>query len=311
MAQACSDTDPTPSPIDAQGAMAMDASFIVGDVMTADSDAPAAAGFDAVTEDAGFDAAADGPVRCMPDALRCRDLATAERCALTGDAWLSLACTHGCTNNACSPSVLSSGWSKHQFDLLNVVSPVAANFLVSEDGLSATQTRKSLPAAFLYEQEFEAVEITGRFGVQTSDDDDLIGFVFGWQDPQNFYLFDWKKATQANDCGEAQSGPSLKLAKASSPINQCADFWASTGTANVKPLATVAPSTVGWKSNTTYDFLLVFRPGNIRIEIKEAGTNVATLVSNDNSLTRGKFGFYSYLQPSVRYQDIRVQPAQR
>ncbi len=291
--------------------MAMDANFFVADVMMAGFDAPAAVRVDAFGEDAGMDAAVDGPVRCMPDALRCRDLLTAERCALTGDAWLALACTNGCADNACAPSVLSSGWSKHQFELQNVAVPVAANYIVAEDGLSATQTRKSLPAAYLYEQAFEAVEITGRMSVQTADDDDLIGFVFGWQDPQNFYLFDWKKATQASDCGEAKVGPALKVAKAQGAIDQCADFWESTGTAKVKPLATMSTSVQGWKNNTTYDFRLLFRPGNIRIEIKEAGVAVATLVSNDNTFMRGKFGFYSYLQPGVHYQLVRVQPTQR
>ena len=45
-------------------------------------------------------------------------------------------------------------------------------------------------------------EIKGKFGVETTYDNDYIGFVFGYQTPAgtgsdlNFILFDWKQADQ-------------------------------------------------------------------------------------------------------------------
>ena len=44
-------------------------------------------------------------------------------------------------------------------------------------------------------------QMEGTWRVNTSNDDDFIGFVFGYQNSQHFYLFDWKQADQNDTLG--------------------------------------------------------------------------------------------------------------
>lgn len=264
-----------------------------------------------VPGDAASDTAADALVRCTPDSLRCRDSQTAERCARTGDAWRTFVCANGCAENACQSLLFDEGWTLHPFTLAGDPVDVPAAYTFSPGSLVTTQTRNAMASAYVFEQVFAGVEITGKFGVQTDSDDDLIGLVFGWQDPQNFYLLDWKQSGQIlQPCGEAKVGVALKRVKAGSPVADCADLWDSAGTSKVSPLTDVTRNATGWKDNTLYDFRIRFQPGALRVEIKDGDATVATLTSADASFTSGKFGFYSYSQEAVRYESIRVQPLQ-
>lgn len=262
------------------------------------------------TSDVVSDAPVDGPVRCMPNSLRCLNESTAQRCEPTGDTWRDFVCTNGCSENSCNASVFSSGWSAYQFKTPDDdTAQGLAGYEVSGNDLIVTQTSNAMPAAYLYNRPLENVEITGNFGVFTDVDNDLVGFVLGWQDPEHFYLFDWKQATQVTSCGTANEGGALKVVKAAAALSMCVDFWNSTGSTRVKTVSDPAKNVVGWKDNANYSFRVVFRPGDIRIEIKEGATTVVSIVSKDTTYAKGQFGFYGYSQEAVRYDSIRLQPA--
>jgi hypothetical protein len=262
------------------------------------------------TADVVSDAAVDGPIRCTPNALRCQNETTAQRCAPTGDSWREFVCTNGCSQDACSPSVFSSGWSLHQFRTPDDDTEQGlAGYEISGNGLVATSTSNAMPAAYLYKTPLESIEITGNFGVFTEVDNDLIGFVLGWQDPEHFYLFDWKQATQVTTCGAANEGGALKVVKAATALSMCVDFWESTGSARVKAVSDPTKNVVGWKDNANYSFRVVFRPGDLRIEIKEGNTTVVSIASKDTTYVKGQFGFYGYSQSAVKYESVRLQPA--
>ncbi|SFK15040.1 Thrombospondin C-terminal region [Nitrosomonas aestuarii] len=53
--------------------------------------------------------------------------------------------------------------------------------------------------------------IDGSWQVTTSSDDDYMGFVFGYQNPSNFYMFDWKQGTQGYVGTTAVEGMTLKV----------------------------------------------------------------------------------------------------
>jgi len=246
----------------------------------------------------------------MPNSLRCQNETTAQRCEPTGDAWRDFVCTNGCSETACNPSSFSSGWTTHQFRTPDDdTAQGLAAYEVSGNGLIATQTSNAMPAAYLYKRSLENVEITGNFGVFTDVDNDLIGFVLGWQDPEHFYLFDWKQATQVTACGTANEGGALKVVKAEAALSMCVDFWSSAGSDRVKTASDPAKNLVGWKDNATYSFRVVFRAGDIRIEIKEGTTTVVSIVSKDSTYAKGQFGFYGYSQEAVRFDSVRLQPA--
>jgi len=147
--------------------------------------------------------------------------------------------------------------------------------------------------------------------VHTTSDDDLIGFVFGWQDPEHTYLFDWKQATQPDGtCGTANAGASLKLISSGTPLTLCADLWESNGTTKVTPLVTTTVNPTGWEDNVDYDLTLSFRPGAITIEVMQGATKVISITSNDTTYRSGKFGFFNYSQEAVRYEFFSISPIQ-
>ncbi|MDX2020102.1 MAG: hypothetical protein SF187_07655 [Deltaproteobacteria bacterium] len=299
---------------DDDGGQRQDAAVAGFDAPTFDGFFQATDGGDALWGDAASDAAtdagADGPVRCTPSALRCEDSLTAARCAPTGDAWLRLVCPNGCANDACNPLGLATGFELHQFRPTDDTVQILASYGFTDDGRTATQKANAWPSAYITAQSYEGIEVTGKLGVYTATDDDLVGLVFGWQDPQHFYLFDWKQTTQDSPaCGTANAGGALKVVNADAPLLSCADFWKSGGTTKVKLLSDPTKNQTGWKDDTAYTFRLVFRPGDIRLEIKEDAVTVVSITSKDTTYAAGRFGFYNYSQEAVRYELVRIAPA--
>jgi hypothetical protein len=179
------------------------------------------------------------------------------------------------------------------------------------NGLVAIQTANGLPSAYLNDIVLENTVVTGRFSVQTASDDDYIGFVFGWQDKEHFYLVRWKQARQSYCGGIAEKGVSLVAVSSATPLDKCADFWASVGTARVSVLTPPSENPEGWVDRIVYEFTLSHKPGDIKIEIRDVVANklVAKMSSLDATYPRGKFGFYNHSQSDVRYQFFSIAPS--
>jgi len=246
---------------------------------------------------------------CEPGEAVC-DGDVARVCDSSGSAWNELECSNGCNDGACEPLSLESGWSVHQYALLNDSIATPAQYTFEEDGLIATQTANPMASVYLYEIALpESIVIRGRFSVQTTSDDDIIGFVFGWQDPEHYYLLDWKQTEQDDGtCGLAEEGASLKVVASDEEIDDCADFWTTAGTDRVTPVVPVSENPDGWEDEAVYDFHLVFRPGDIRIEIRQGDDVVVSLTSDDETYTSGNFGFFNYSQEAVRYEFFAISP---
>ena len=246
---------------------------------------------------------------CTPSAAECVGN-VARVCAQTGDQWNEFNCSNGCDAGKCNPINLEQGWSIHQFNLLNDSIKTPASYAFENNGLVATQSRNPMASVYLNDTVLpESVVVTGRFSVETSADDDLIGFVFGWQDPEHFYLLDWKQTDQSDrSCGLAEEGATLKVASSVTTLDDCTDFWRSAGTDRVKPIVPVNRNTKGWDDRVVYDIRLVFRPGEINIQITQGTTEVVSISSRDKTYTSGKFGFYNYSQQGVRYEFFSISP---
>ncbi len=255
----------------------------------------------------------DLPEICTAAETRCADAATLEVCSEDGTAWTSFPCVGVCDDEAvpaaCGLADLE-GWDLHLFVGAVSGTRVDPSYTFEDDGTVAIQGANALPSAYVNTVVRENTKMAGRVSVNTASDDDLIGFVFGWQDPEHFYLVDWKKASQPDvTCGTASAGVTLKKIAASAEIASCATLWSSTDVEGMTALVPTADNPAGWVSSTTYTFEISHRPGNISIVIKtEEGTEVASLTSTDTTYASGRMGFYNYSQAAVRYELVTFEP---
>ena len=183
------------------------------------------------------------------------------------------------------------------------------NWVLSNGNTMVTQTLNCDPTMYLSPNNLTNFTMSGTWRVY-SVDDDMIGIVFGYQDPSHFYVMDWKQNYQSQaGWGIAYEGFAIRKISAPS-VNDFDryDFWDYRGTTNTEILASYFDTSSGWVINTLYDFHLEFTPGLFTIIVSEGGTELWNVTVNDNSYTNGKFGLYNLSQDLVEYANIDVVP---
>ncbi len=172
---------------------------------------------------------------------------------------------------------------------------------VLEQNNTAARQRVNITASTLL-SDFDSANssIKGSWRVDTGEDDDFMGFVFGFQNDQQFYLFDWKQQNQDGHAGGigglAERGMSVKKVKAVPSLD---DLWRTEGTGNVDILY---HNIIPWEHSVDYDFTLDFFPPNIDIIVKKGDVVVATIQVVDSTYGNGGFGFYNLSQEQVLYR---------
>ena len=197
-----------------------------------------------------------------------------------------------------------SGWAEYTYDLTGGQS--AGNWVVAAGNESVTQVVNADPSMYLNNLNQTSYEMDGSWQVNTTGDDDFMGFVFGYQDDSHFYIMDWKQGTQTA-YGAATAGFTIKQIAADSAADLTLnDFWESDGTANSTILASSFGN--GWGDNTSYDFHLDFEPGVFTIEVSQTGAPITItdpllwdVTVNNSTYTSGQFGFYNFSQEQVQY----------
>ncbi len=196
--------------------------------------------------------------------------------------------------------------------------PGNGNWVVSPGGASVLQTTNGNPTFFVSPNEFFNTNVVGKFGVETTSDDDFIGFVFGFQSADNgtvgstndFLLFDWKQTSQSF-LGAAEEGFALSRVNGSNAAVGNSSWNHDDDNTAFDVLATNQSSTLGWVDNQVYDFDLLYTNDRIRIAVAPEGGVLATIFDITGTFQSGKFGFYNYSQSAVRYQSFTqsaVQP---
>jgi hypothetical protein len=193
-----------------------------------------------------------------------------------------------------------------------------AKWIVGNDGQSVKQTNNADPSIFLSDRNLDRQVIEGTWLVEPGGDDDLIGFVFGYQDPGHFYVFDWKGESQ----GEARRGMSVKVVSTDYEGNASGELppgkpfeehelWATDGVAGKTHLLNYE-DTVGWEFDRPYKFRLDFAPGEFRIIVADGDKTLYDRTHRDRTYGSGRFGFYNYSQGQVVYRgfETRVLPGQ-
>lgn len=171
---------------------------------------------------------------------------------------------------------------------------------------SATQNVNSIPTVLFNNMDSQGLALSGTIEVQTSADDDFIGFVLGYDDEDlfgsnastDYILVDWKQGTQSGwDAGMSISrvtgGPI-----ASNGVDTGSNAWQHTGHVNfIERAATLG--NVGWQDFQEYAFDIQFTSTNIRVLID--GIEQFNI---NGSFENGSFGFYNFSQERVRYAGI-------
>lgn len=180
---------------------------------------------------------------------------------------------------------------------------------VSGDGSYVDQSINGAPTFFVSPDTLFNSVIRGTFSVRTTGDDDFIGFVFGYQRPVgeedyfNFILFDWKQNSQLIT-GTAQEG--FTLCRVEGTVNSdggnlsggLTPYWSHADT-TMLILDSLYGSTMGWVDNREYLFELNYDAEHITISID------STIIFDiSGNFPIGRFGFYNYSQPNVRYQEF-------
>ena len=175
-----------------------------------------------------------------------------------------------------------------------------ANWQLSQNNTVATQSVNADASILLSNFSSLNDRIEGTWRVtDAGGDDDFIGFVFGYQDSQHFYLFDWKQVTQ----DAALQGMSVKVVNAPSPVTS--ELWSTAG--NGDRVRTIYHNSIPWAVAIDYRFELEFHAGAFTITVRQGNTVLASVALFDDTYTSGGFGFYNYSQANVRYSGFTRQ----
>jgi len=204
--------------------------------------------------------------------------------------------------------LISLGASAGPVDLSSWLTDGGGNWTIQNDPLlgdSGFQSLNGPPTMLFNNVDSQGLELSGTIEVQTTSDDDFIGFVLGYDDNDNvganastdYILIDWKQGTQGGwDAGLAASRVTGSINAGFSNTNSNA--WDHNG--NVTFLERGATlGSVGWADHTEYDFDISFTASNIKVSIDDV-----LQFDLNGTFENGSFGFYNYSQQSVRYAGI-------
>jgi len=184
---------------------------------------------------------------------------------------------------------------------------VSPNWVLNSTKTSVTQTTNSRPTAFLSDIDCVNAKIEGYFSVDTSNDDDFIGFVFGYKDTGHYYLFDWKQAhgSDAHSNNSGKQGMSVKLVNTDSTIEE-EELWSSLGSGD--KVKVLYHNDIAYADKTLYSFSLTYiDEGKFNIVVKQGTKILDDITIIDNTYTSGKFGFYNFSQDMVTYTGFNIK----
>ena len=159
----------------------------------------------------------------------------------------------------------------------------AGNWVLEPGNEAVVQTVNADPSFYLNNLNQTDFSIDGSWQVLPAGngDDDYMGFVFGYQNSSNFYLFDWKQGNQGYSGAFANEGMTIKKFTGATGDGlvdlSLGEMWSNNVPTfgDMMVLATNHGGTQGWADNALYDFHLDFNknPNEIHIVVTDDATN--------------------------------------
>lgn len=195
-------------------------------------------------------------------------------------------------------------------DLSSWVANGGGTWVLESGNNAVKQTQNGNPTVFHNNiASNQGQKLSGTIEVQTTGDDDYIGFVLGFNDGDlsnaaaDYLLVDWKQGNQGSFGCNADVG--LSVSRVTGQLGNNSGAWCHDPANNVTELArgTNLGST-GWADNTEYKFDLVFQQNLVEVYVDDV-----LELSVNGTFADGGFGFYNYSQANVRYAGIQQNVA--
>lgn len=192
----------------------------------------------------------------------------------------------------------------------------SSNWVVQPGNDTVLQTVNGDPTVFFDPTvtSTQNTALSGNITVTTTNDDDFIGFVLGYQSGEitsasaDFYLVDWKQGDQAGGSNFGFGDEGLAL----SHVTNASDtfgFWGHDDATGASVVTEIVRGTnlsdTGWNDLQEYAFNIVFTPS--LIEVRVDGVLELSATPSDigqASFNDGAFGFYNFSQANVLYSAI-------
>ncbi len=188
-------------------------------------------------------------------------------------------------------------WSVIQYELSTQPD---AEWTFDLGGTRADQATNADASILLSEIDVADKVIWGQFGSGSAPD--FMGFVFGYQNTREFYLFDWKKETASFlNFGQASAGMRLTTFHMDGEEPSGRDFWASD---RAEHTTVLLQNNIPWVDGVDYDFSIVFSPGSFTIRVWEGETVLESWTVSDSTYPSGRFGYFSNSLQNVRYGQV-------
>lgn len=187
-----------------------------------------------------------------------------------------------------------------------------ASWNVQPGNDAVLQTVNGEPTVFFKDgANAQGTALSGKITVNTTGDDDFIGFVLGYQNDElfsnasNYILVDWKQGNQSSGGCLGAAGLAISLVSDSSG----GDFWCHDDGVTEIERATNLGAT-GWADNTEYAFDIVFNPNLIQVFVDGVlELNTTAAEAGVGAFDNGSFGFYNYSQSTVLYSALEEREA--
>jgi hypothetical protein len=170
------------------------------------------------------------------------------------------------------------------------------------------QSTQSTTVLFDPTSEALGKSISGYVRVNTSSDDDFMGFVLGYQENEisngpdtDFWLIDWKQNTQNSGSG-IYASRGLRLSHVQ---NGAVDYWGH----STEAFTTIARGKTlgnrGWSDKKNHSFDIIYDSNLIEVSIDDVlQFSVTASQAGVDEFESGAFGMYSYQQEDVVFGGI-------